>query len=333
MTGGANAGVGDFASCIAGHLAAYVEYREACGGWSARSSRYLRYFDLHCSRLFPGAKALTQEMVDTWCARRETETMRSCASRTCAARSFCAWAVARGLVAVAVPPAPKSEPKAYVPHAFTHDELARFFEACDSIDIRGRGLAGRLRAIACPAFFRLLYSSGIRTTEARLLKRSDVDLGEGVLDIRRSKGHDQHYVALHPTMTDVLARYDASAEGLVPGREWFFQSARGSHYSTEWVEQNFNSLWERANGPRGSVVPYDLRHNYAIENISSWDCDCFEAGGQLLWLSRSMGHRKISSTLYYYSMVPRLSDKLLALTGDGMDDLIPAPWEEVPLDG
>lgn len=81
------------------------------------------------------------------------------------------------------------------------------------------------------------------------------------------------------------------------------------------------------------MVAYDLRHNYAIENISAWDCDCFEAGGQLLWLSRSMGHRKISSTLYYYSVVPRLADKLLALAGDGMDDLIPAPWEGVPLDG
>ena len=64
MTGGADAGRGDFTSCIAGHLAVYVEYREACGGWSACSSRYLRYFDLHCGRLFPDAKALTQEMVD-----------------------------------------------------------------------------------------------------------------------------------------------------------------------------------------------------------------------------------------------------------------------------
>ena len=333
MTGNASVGKGAFVSCIAGHLEAYVEYREACGCWSASSSRYLRYFDLHCSRLFPDAETLTQEMVDTWCARRETETMRSCASRTCVARSFCAWAVARRLVAVTVPPAPRSEPKAYVPHAFTHDELARFFEACDSIEARGKGLAGRLRAIACPAFFRLLYSSGIRTTEARLLRRSDVDLGEGVLDIRRSKGLDQHYVALHPTMADILARYDSSADALVPEREWFFQSARGSHYGTEWVDYNFNSLWERANGPRGSVVAYDLRHNYAMENISSWGHDCFEAGGQLLWLSRSMGHRKISSTLYYYSMVPRLADKLLALTGDGMDDLIPAPWEGVRLDG
>ena len=333
MTAGTNRGDGAFSSCIAGHLAAYAEYREACGCWSASSSRYLRYFDLHCSRLFPDAETLTQEMVDAWCARRGTESAKSCASRTGAARSFCAWAAARGLVAVTVPPVPKSKPRAYVPHAFTRDELARFFAACDSIEVRGRGLSGRMRAIACPAFFRLLYSSGIRTTEARLLKRSDVDLGEGVLDIRRSKGLDQHYVALHPTMADVLARYDASAEDLVPGREWFFQSARGSHYSTSWVDCNFNVLWERANGPKGSVVPYDLRHNYAIENITSWDCDCFEAGGQLLWLSRSMGHRKISSTLYYYSMVPRLADKLLALTGGGTDDLIPAPWEEVPLDG
>lgn len=318
----------EFVSCIAESLGAYAEWRGACGKWSSCSSRYLRYFDLHCKREFPDATGLTQEMIDTWCARRKTESARSCAARTCAARSFCSWAVGRGLASVSVPPPPKAGPHVYVPHAFTDAELTRFFEACDSIEARGRGLGGRLRAITCPAFFRLLYSSGVRTTEARLLKRESVDLAEGVLDVRRSKGHAQHYVALHPTLKDVLTLYDEAAERLVPDREWFFQSARGSHYSAEWVGTNFNSLWERANGPRGSVVAYDLRHHYAIENISSWDGDCFEAGGQLLWLSRSMGHSRIGSTLYYYSMVPRLADKLIELTGDGMDDLIPAAWEE-----
>lgn len=322
-----------FVSCIAGVLESYAEWRRACGTWSDGSSRYLRHFDLHCRRRFPDATTLTQEMIDTWCVRRATETQRSCASRTRAARSFCSWAVRRGLADVRVPSAPRSGSGTYVPHAFTDEGLGRFFAACDSITVRGRRLDGRLRAIACPAFFRLLYSSGIRTTEARLLRREDVDLREGVLDIRRSKGHDQHFVALHPTTADVLAGYDASAELLIPNREWFFQSATGGHYCTEWVESNFNSLWERANGPRGSVVAYDLRHNYAIENITSWDSDCFEAGGQLLWLSRSMGHSQISSTLYYYSIVPRLADKLLELTGDGMGGLIPVAWEGAADDG
>lgn len=64
-----------------------------------------------------------------------------------------------------------------------------------------------------------------------------------------------------------------------------------------------------------------------MENKLSWDCDAFEAHDRLLWLSKSMGHRHLSSTLYYFSVTPALADKLLALTGDDMDRILPVEWE------
>ena len=185
-----------------------------------------------------------------------------------------------------------------------------------------------VRKITCPAFFRLLYSSGIRTTEARLLGRGDVDLEHGVLNIRKSKGYDQHYVALHPSMVEVLRAYDAAAEKLQPGREWFFQSSKGGHYCREWVADNFRALWRGANGDAGPVVPYDLRHHYAIENISSWDCDAFEASDKLHRLSKSMGHRWTASTLYYYSIVPALADKLREKMEERFDATVPEVWDD-----
>lgn len=59
-----------------------------------------------------------------------------------------------------------------------------------------------------PVFFRLLYSSGIRTTEAVLLERDDVNLENGVVSIKRGKGYDQHYVVLHDTMLPLMRIYD-----------------------------------------------------------------------------------------------------------------------------
>ena len=59
----------------------------------------------------------------------------------------------------------------------------------------------KMKKITCPVFFRLLYSSGIRTTEARYLKREDVDLEHGVLNIRKSKGYDPGtMLALHKSI-------------------------------------------------------------------------------------------------------------------------------------
>lgn len=86
----------------------------------------------------------------------------------------------------------------------------------------------KMKKITCPVFFRLLYSSGIRTTEARYLKREDVDLEHGVLNIRKSKGYDQHYVALHKSMTELLKQYDKMAESIRPDRTYFLRPLMGS---------------------------------------------------------------------------------------------------------
>lgn len=318
-----------FVSGFAGQLDAFVRFRKASGSWNEHASAEgLRYFDRHCASVDRESPVLTQDMLDGWCRMRETESPGSCYTRTLAARQFAEYARTRGLTSAVPPRMTRPRGAAHVPHAFTDEELGRFFSACDSIvPYKGR-LDCTVRKIACPAFFRLLYSSGIRTTEARLLRREDVDLEHGVLDIRRSKGYDQHYVALHPSMTAVLRSYDAAAERLQPGREWFFESSKGGHYSRYWVEDNFRALWEAANGDVGAVVAYDLRHHYAIENIGSWDCDAYAASDRLHWLSKSMGHRWTASTLYYYSLVPTLAGKLREKTEARFDAIVPEVWDE-----
>ena len=143
-------------------------------------------------------------------------------------------------------PVPKAEKRTRVPHAFTREELQNFFHECDSIVPYKPSPKFLLPKMTCPVFFRLLYSSGIRTTEARKLKRSEVDLVHGVLDIHETKGYAQHYVALHDSMTDLLKQYDREVEKIYPGRTYFFENAMGTGYSRQWVVYIFRKLWETA---------------------------------------------------------------------------------------
>lgn len=62
--------------------------------------------------------------------------------------------------------------------------------------------------VEVPVFFRLLYSTGMRTTEARLLRVEDVDLQSGVINIRYTKSIDEHRVALHESMWSLLQMYN-----------------------------------------------------------------------------------------------------------------------------
>lgn len=79
-----------------------------------------------------------------------------------------------------------------------------------------------IQRMTLPVFFRLLYSSGMRTTEAILLERNDVNLENGVVSIKRGKEYDQHYVVLPDTMLDLMYTYDREIAGLVPHRRMFF---------------------------------------------------------------------------------------------------------------
>lgn len=318
-----------YRSGFASDLEDFVWYRKASGTWNEyASNENLRYFDRYCADNYEDSSALTQEMVDTWCRQRDTETAKSCITRTLIVRRFIEYMRARERSTVTIPAMPKPEGNRYIPHAFTQEELTAFFAECDNIIPYKNRPASILRKIQMPALYRLLFSSGIRTTEARYLKRNEVDLDHGVLNIHKSKGSDQHYVALHDTMTEILLQYDVASDKLQPDRKYFFESIKGTCYSRNWVSRNFQILWKSAHNSAEDAIPYDLRHNYAIENIASWEDDSFTFSDKLHYLSKSMGHRHLVSTLYYYSITPRLADKLLNKTESGFNEIVPEVWDE-----
>ena len=302
-------------------MEAFIVFQKASGRWNETYDHNMFLFDSHCARSFPEAGTLTQEMVDGWCAQRATETNNSCRTRIYVISNFVRYLRDREMADVVGPNIPKMEPRTYVPHAFTEFELEYFFKACDSLPSTPRTLVVLTRRIVMPVFFRLLYSSGIRTNEARMLHVGDVDLVQGVLKIRHSKGHSQHFIVLHDTMLDLLRRYNTAIQALHPRREDFFPTSRGSSLTNGWVVYNFRKLWHKHNTPHATA--YELRHNYAVENINQWIGESFEFFSKLVYLSKSMGHASLESTKYYFHLVPAMADILLELTGRDFDNIVP----------
>lgn len=317
----------EFLSFLSPQIHAFIRYRQASRRWNDSSyEENLMLFDHYCHENHPEDTILTQDMVDGWCRQRETETNNSCRSRIYVVDSFVRFLNERGMSLVKPPQIPRKERRTYIPHAFTEEELARFFHECDSISVISNRKETIIRKMTVPVFFRLLYSSGIRTNEARLLLRENVDLGRGILDIRYSKGHDQHYIVLHDSMLEIMCRYDAAISGVVSGRKYFFPSIRNSHFNRGWVTKNFNLLWRKVNTSRATA--YEFRHHYAVANINQWAGYGFEFHDRLVSLSKSMGHTTLESTRYYYSIVPGLSEIIKEQTESSSDWMMP----EVPAD-
>jgi integrase len=311
-----------FTSFLAPLMQAYVFYRKASGNWNESSYEpNLLRFDRYCKKQFPEAALLSQEMVNGWCHKRDTENNNSCRSRIDVVISFIRYLKKRGKTDVMEPERPRKERRTYIPHSFTDVELENFFHACDSLPFVPRTSEQRSRKITIPVFFRLLYSSGIRTNEARMLKVEDVDLCNGIINIRCSKGRAQHYVVLHDSMLELLKKYDAAIRKQYPHRAYFFPGKGNTFHKREWVQTNFRELWNKYNSSHATA--YELRHHYAIENINRWIDEGFGFDAKLLYLSKSMGHSKLESTKYYYSLVPGMADILEEKTGMDFESILP----------
>jgi integrase len=154
-----------------------------------------------------------------------------------------------------------------------------------------------------------------------MLKVEDVDLGHGILDIRYSKGHAQHYVVLHDSMLDLLKIFDATIKKQYPQRAYFFPARGNIFHTRNWVQTNFRELWDKYNSSHATA--YELRHHYAIENINRWTGEGFGFDAKLLYLSKSMGHSTLESTKNYYSLVPRMADILEEKTGMDFESILP----------
>ena len=313
-----------FVSGATSQLEAFARNKRAAGALCRSYEDNLRRFDAWCAAEFPGAERLTQGMVDGWCSKRPTESANSCRSRCAVVVALVVFLRLRGETAVVPPELPRRQGTGYAPHAFTDDELSAFFAACDAWEPHRstREALWQRTRLTPSVVFRLLWSSGIRTCEARLLTRDRADLAAGVLDIAAGKGGGRRVVALHPSMLPLMSEYDAAMEEFFPGRSYFFPNGTDGYVSRRLLNSWFQRLWKKVSSER--ATPYMLRHAYCIACIDGIVARGTEALEELEWVSKAMGHSSVDVTVrHYYHMSPSLARLLQERSDPGFDEVVP----------
>ena len=313
-----------FHSAMASQFEAFVLSRKAARRWCNVYDDNLHFFDNYCAEHYPGQDTLCEGMLD-WCKERPTEHGNSCKYRISAIIGFVKYANKEGWTSIAPPTTPGERPCLYIPHAFTDEELVRFFVECDKHVLASRKhnntLYTRLNQLELPVYFRLLFSTGMRTHEARHLKRTDVDLTDGIIEINQTKGYDQHRVALHSSLVELLKRYDECMALVMPNRQMFFPDADDGPHRPHWAEYHFRQIWVKVSSE--PARPYDMRSHYAVVNITGWKGLGYGVHDKLLYLSRTMGHRSLSSTYWYFNLPPGLADKIRQCSEESFNGLLP----------
>ena len=226
-------------------------------------------------------------------------------NRVMVLREFAKYLLSIGESAYLIPISMTRKGPRYVPHIFNQEEIKAFFYGADHLGAY-RETPGR--HLVVPVFYRLLYCCGLRPAEARLILREDVDLAQGVLYIRESKGHKDRLVPVADDLLNLMRKYSQKIRGIYPESPFFFPHRDGkSSYTKAWAEEMFWRCWkiagvENFEGPKPRV--YDFRHTFATECICRWRREGKNVNAMLPVLSAYMGHARFEDTAYYIHMVP-----------------------------
>jgi site-specific recombinase XerD len=130
------------------------------------------------------------------------------------------------------------------------------------------------------ALFELVYSAGLRSSEAVQLDLADVDFEQELVHVRSGKGGKDRVVPLGEEASYLLQRYlrDARPELATGAQDALFLSVRGRRLDTSTLR-------------RLVPHPHRLRHAFATHLL--------EGGADLRTIQELLGHSSLSTTERY----------------------------------
>ena len=317
---------------LAGAIAGLVAEKRAVGYKYVSEERALARFEVFCASEFPGLETVTRASVEAWIAAARGRAVTPATVNTLIApvRELARWLHRRGVDAYVLPAGVLPKPARYVPHIYTDEELAALFAATDRCRYCSEV---PFRHLVMPVLFRTIYACGLRCSEARLLRVNDVDIENGVLQIRDAKGGKDRQVPVSEPLRERLAAYHAKLAGQ-PGWEWFFPGATPSVPLTLMnVNRNFRRfLWQariphrgRGHGPR----VHDLRHVMAVNNLRRWFEQGENVNALLPVLQTYLGHSSIGDTAYYLHLTAEVYPDITARVTQAFGDIVPPATDGV----
>ena len=230
-----------FRSKLCADFEAFISQKRASGYPYNTSAKVLGYLDTMIAEDYPDSSTLSKEICDAWIRKCSVLHQNTLLRRVTPVRQFAKYLVGTGKSAYIIPGGIPRKQIRYDAHIFTEAELKSFFASIDSCK---RSLFSPLRCYVIPVIFRLIYTCGLRASEARLLRTDDIDLSTGKIFIRESKGWEARIVFVSDDMLDLLCRYDRIIRDTYPDRTAFFPNPFGDYYSKSALCAWFHEFWD-----------------------------------------------------------------------------------------
>lgn len=292
-------------SVVADYINGLLDEKRALGYSYIFEEYLLNVFDHYCNENGLDDPCFTRQFLDGWTRAWGSESTSYHSQRISFVRQLALYMNSLGIHAYI--PVESIKKDVTVPHFLSADERKAFFHALDEEPPHVSHPYVWRMWNEYKLIFRLLYSCGMRNSEACRLKNEDVDLAKKTLMVCHSKGDKDRLIYLADDMAELLASYQKyifNTLGYMP--VWFFPSrdpAKHVHKAT--IDNRFNQAWDRT--PYASLcnkkpTVHCLRHSFVVDRMNAWTDDGLTYGQMLPYLSKYLGHSGIEESLYYYHL-------------------------------
>ncbi len=279
-----------------------VELKRALGFKYEAEAKAFKRIDTFFIEIKLTNKCITKEICDIWCKKRSYESHANHSHRISQLRVFCKHIDSVGFPTYIPPKGITKHAPRYNAHIYTDDELKRFFAAVD----KSQSVPSECpyRGDVMPIFFRILYTSGMRVSELRLAKLSDVNLDDGYITIHGAKNHKERIVPIHTSLVSRCIELKEKIHSTSPDAEYFFMIRPGQPMPLVNVYKNFRRYLEKAgishtgHGPR----VHDFRHTYCVNLLRKWTDEGKDLLAYLPYMRTILGHEGFEETAYYLKL-------------------------------
>ena len=292
-----------FLSCFAKDLELFIRKKQDAGFLYYSGEYTLHTFDKFCADCCISNPIITKDLVNTWLESFENCSAVTVAGKASVIRQFSLFLLSIGRDAYI--PSHKPLVKQRQIHVLSNAEINALFEEIDQYTPGVNAAVFRRLAIEYRVLFRLLLCCGLRVSEARKLKKEDIDLQNGILLIRISKGNKDRIVYLPDDLRILLIRYTKLLkEEYDDCSVWFFPAREMDNLlSVGLIDTRFNKAWNATSF--AAVCPdkptvHSLRHTFVVKRMNTWMEQRIPLRSMLPYLSKYLGHKSVEDTFYYY---------------------------------
>ena len=277
-----------------------ISEKKACGYTFTTYASHLMRFDSFIVENGLDSGELDEPLFSAWSVQLATENQNSRNSRVYAVCELSDYMESLGRNVFR--PYRLGRRDRTTPYIPTKGELERLFSFIDCSKVQHTSFE-RFN-IEYPVLTRLYYHCGLRLNEAVSLKRNEVNLLQGSLYVRHSKGDKDRLVFPSEDFLALIAKYDSKMEkNYIEGREWFFPGFHADKpFSKNTIDKKFKEWWMGAFPDWEGKMPtiQSLRHAFVVHMMDDWVLQGNELKGIMPYLSRHLGHSGIEETMYYY---------------------------------